>query len=76
MIRKFPARTVSKRYGVRLVYFYLAVLLCNFGVLLNLKSRIRIIANGLRALATSVLVTVNPLSPMSRSKSRASGGDF
>ncbi|MDA8143545.1 MAG: hypothetical protein M0T81_06135 [Thermoplasmatales archaeon] len=76
MIRKFPARIVSKRYSNRNMYFYLAVLLHNFGVLLHLKSRIRFIADVLRALATSVLVTVNPLSPISRSKSRASGGDF
>ena len=76
MIRKFLAKTTSKRYGTRLMYFYLAVLLYNFWVLLNLKSRIRIIADVLRIVVTSVLVTVNPFSPIFRLENRAYGGDF
>ncbi len=58
------------------MYFYLAVLLYNFWVLLNLKSRIRIIADVLRGLMTSILVMANPFSPIFRLENRASGGDF
>ena len=76
MIRKFLARTMSKRYSIRLLYFYLAVLLYNFWVLMNLKSRMRIIADVLRALAISILVTVNPFLTNLSLENRASGGDF
>ena len=76
MIRKFLARTTSKRYSIRLLYFYLAVLLYNFWVLLNLKSRMRIIADVLRALAISILVTVNPFLTNLSLENRTSGGDF
>ena len=76
MIRKFLARTTSKRYSIRLLYFYLAVLLYNFWVLLNLKSRMRIIADVLRALVTSILVTVNPFLTNLSLENRTSGGDF
>ena len=76
MIRKFLAKTTSKRYGIRLMYFYLAVLLYNFRVLLNLKSRIRIIADTLRGIIASILVMANPFSPIFRLENRAHGGDF
>ena len=76
MIRKFLARTTSNRYSIRLLYFYLAVLLYNFWVLLNLRSRMRIIVDVLRMLMTSVLVTVNPFLTNLPSENRASGGGF
>jgi hypothetical protein len=37
MVRKFLAKTTSKRYNVRLLYFYLAVVLYNLWVKLNFK---------------------------------------
>ena len=76
MVRKFLAKTTSRRYKIRLLYFYLAVLLYNFWVLLNLKSRRRIIADVLRILTTSILVTVNPFSTNLCLENKASGGDF
>ena len=35
MIRKFLARTTSKRHNIRLLYFYLAILLYNMFVAVN-----------------------------------------
>ena len=62
MIRKFLARTTSKRYSMRLLYFYLAIFLYNFWVLMNLKGRIRIVAAVIRTLTISILVTADPYS--------------
>ncbi len=76
MIRKFLARTTTKKYSVWLMYFYLAVLLYNFWVLLNLKSRMKIVADVVRLLIISILVTVNPYSTNLYLENRASGGDF
>lgn len=76
MIRKFLARTTSKRYSMRLLYFYLAFLLHNFWVLMNLKGRTRIIADVMRTLPISTLVTVNPYSTNLHLENRASEGVF
>ncbi len=76
MIRKFLARTTSKRYSMRLLYFYLAILLYNFWVLMNLKGRMRIIADVMRTLTISILVTVNPYSTNLHLENRAYEGDF
>ena len=43
---------------------------------MNLKSRIRIIADALRVLIIPILVTVNPFSTTFCSENRISGGDF
>ncbi len=76
MIRKFLAKTTSRRYTIRLLYFYLAVLLYNFWVLLNLRAHRRIIADVLKAMVTSILVTVNPFSTNLYLENKTSGGEF
>ncbi len=76
MIRKFLARTTSKRYSMRLLYFYLAIFLYNFWVLMNLKGRIRIVAAVIRTLTISILVTVNPCLSNLHLENGASEGDF
>ena len=76
MIRKFLARTTSKRYSMRLLYFYLAFLLHNFLALMNLKGRTRIIADVMRTLPISTLVTVNPYSTNLHLENRVSEDVF
>ena len=76
MIRKFLARTTSKRYSMRLLYFYLAIFLYNFWVLMNLKGRIRIVADVMRTLTISILVTANPYSTNLHLENGAYEGDF
>ena len=76
MIRKFLAKTTSKRYSTRLLYFYFAILLYNFWVLLNLRSHMRIIADVMRMLIASTLVKTNPFMANLYLENRASGGEF
>ncbi len=45
-------------------------------VLLNLKSRMKIIADVVRLLTISILMAVNPYSTNLYLENRASGGDF
>ena len=47
MVNKFLARTTSKLYGIRLLYFYLAILLYNLWVLLNYGKGEKVIAEAL-----------------------------
>jgi hypothetical protein len=56
MIGKFLARTTSKIYSIRALYFYLAILLYNLWVLLNYEGRTKIIADSLRFLIALTLV--------------------
>ena len=76
MIRKFLAKTTSRRYSARLLYFYFAILLYNLWVLLNLRSRTRIIADVLRAFVASNLVKENPFIIKLQLENKASGGEF
>ena len=76
MIRKFLAKATSRRYSMRLLYFYLAVLLYNFWVPLNLRHGSRIIADALRAFVASTLVKANPFTINFYPENKASGGDF
>ena len=81
MIRKFLAKTTSRIYTIRMLYFFLAVLLYNFWVILNIKFRMRIIADVLRIMVASVLVTVNPFATHRNAinfhlENKGSGGDF
>ncbi len=48
MMRKFLARTTSKRHNIRLLYFYLAILLYNMWVLMNIVARVKIIADNMK----------------------------
>lgn len=48
MIRKFLAKTTSKHYNVRLLYFYLAVALYNLWVKLNFNQNEPLSADILR----------------------------
>ena len=54
MINKFLARTTSKLYAVRRLYFYLAVLLYNVWVMLN-HSKGKIVADSLKLYAIVAL---------------------
>ncbi len=76
MIRKFLAKTTSRRYSTRLLYFYFAILLYNLWVLLNLMRGSRIIADVLRAFITSSLVKENPFIIKLQLGNKASGGEF
>ena len=76
MVRKFLAKTTSRRYNIRLLYFYFAILLYNLWVLLNLKNGSKIIADVLRAFVVSSLVRVNPFVINLYLENRASGGEF
>ncbi|HIH60091.1 MAG TPA: transposase [Ferroplasma sp.] len=58
MVRKFLARTTSRRLNVRLLYFYLAILLYNIWVPLNIVSRAIIIADNLRIFMVSILIKI------------------
>ena len=60
MIRKFLARTTSKRHSVRLLYFYLAILLYNMWVLMNIVVRVKMIAENLKVFIASKPIEVNP----------------
>ncbi len=48
MINKFLARTTSKLHALRILYFYLAILLYNLWVMLNYTEPSRIIADSLK----------------------------
>ena len=61
---------------MRLLYFYLAIFLYNFWVLMNLKGRIRIVADVMRTLTISILVTANPYSTNLHLENGAYEGDF
>ncbi len=76
IIRKFLAKTTSRRYSTRLLYFYFAILLYNLWVLLNLKYGSRIIADVLRTFIASNLVKTNPFIIKLQLENRISGGDF
>ena len=76
MIRKFLAKTTSRRRKIRLLYFYFAILLYNFWVLLNLMCGFRIIADALRVFIASKLVKTNPFVTNLYLGNKASGGDF
>ena len=76
MIRKFLAKTTSRRYSTRLLYFYFTIFLYNLWVMLNLRSRTRIIADVLRASITSNLVKENPFINKLQLENKASGGEF
>lgn len=76
MIRKFLAKTTSRIYRIRLLYFYFAILLYNFWVLLNLMRGNRIIADVLRAFIASNLIKTNPLATNLYLENSPSGGGF
>ena len=76
MIRKFLARTTSKRYNVRLLYFYLAIILYNIWVLVNILSRVHIIADNMRTYIASKLIRANPLYTGIVNSGSNTGGDF
>jgi len=56
MVNKFLARTTSKIYSVRKLYFYLAILLYNLWVLLNYGEGERVIADALKLLMALALI--------------------
>jgi len=56
MIRKFLAKTTSRRYRVRLLYFYLAVLLYNLWIKLNFRQEEQLSADILRLHLAMLLV--------------------
>jgi hypothetical protein len=56
MVRKFLAKTTSKIYGIRLLYFYLAILLYNLWVLLNYGEGERMVADALKLLSALSLI--------------------
>ena len=76
MIRKFLAKTTSKRHNIRLLYFYLAILLYNMWVLMNIASRVKIIADTMKTFMASTLIRTNPFVTNLTAGNRASGGDF
>ncbi|EQD59062.1 hypothetical protein B2A_04127 [mine drainage metagenome] len=76
MIRKFLAKTTSKRHNIRLLYFYLAILLYNTWVLMNIVSRVEIIADNMRVFIASKLIGTNPFVTNLVQSNRHPGGDF
>ena len=76
MIRKFLARTTSKRHSIRLLYFYLAILLYNMWVLMNIVVRVKIIAENLKVFIASKLIESNPFVTNPVRSNGHSGGDF
>jgi hypothetical protein len=56
MVRKFLAKTTSKIYSIRLLYFYLAILLYNLWVLLNHGKGERMVADVLKLLISLSLI--------------------
>jgi hypothetical protein len=61
MIRKFLAKTTSRRYRIRLLYFYLAVVLYNLWVKLNFRQEEPLSADVLRLhLAVFLVVSFLP----------------
>ena len=61
MIRKFLAKTTSRRYGIRLLYFYLAVVLYNLWVKLNFRQEEQLSADILRVhLAVFLVISFLP----------------
>ncbi|MHB1806500.1 MAG: transposase [Thermoplasmataceae archaeon] len=76
MIRKFLARTTSKRNSIWLLYFYLAILLYNMWVLMNIVVRVKIIAENLKVFIASKLIESNPFVTNPVRSNGHSGGDF
>ena len=76
MIRKFLAKTTSKRRNIRLLYFYLAILIYNIWVLLNIVSNVEIIADNMRIFIASRLVRSNPFVTNLVQSNGHSGGGF
>ena len=60
MIREFLARTTSKRHNTRPLYFYLAILLYNMRVLINIVVWVKIIAENLKVFIASKPIEANP----------------
>jgi len=56
MVNKFLAKTTSKIYSIRLLYFYLAILLYNLWVLLNYGEGERVIVEALKLLVSLSLI--------------------
>ncbi|MGQ9514977.1 MAG: hypothetical protein ACUVTL_08035 [Thermoproteota archaeon] len=56
MVRKFLAKTTSKLYNVRKLYFYLAILLYNLWVLLNYGNGGRVIVEALKLFVSLSLI--------------------
>lgn len=56
MVNKFLAKTTSKIYSIRLLYFYLAILLYNLWVLLNYGKGERVIVEALKLLVSLSLI--------------------
>ncbi|MGC8505223.1 MAG: transposase [Thermoplasmata archaeon] len=76
MIRKFLAKTTSRKHKIRLLYFYLAILIYNMWVLLNIVSRVRIIADNMRIFIASGLIRTNPFVTNLVQSNGHSGGEF
>ena len=76
MIRKFLARTTSKRHSIRLLYFYLAILLYNMWILMSIVSRVEIIADNMKVFIASKLIEANPFVTNLVQSNGHSGGDF
>ena len=76
MIRKFLAKTTSKRRNIGLSYFYLAILLYNIWVLLNIVSNVEIIADNMRIFIASRLIRSNPFVTNPVQSNGHSGGGF
>jgi hypothetical protein len=56
MVRKFLAKTTSKIYSIRLLYFYLAILFYNLWILLNYGEGERTVADALKLLFSLSLI--------------------
>lgn len=76
MIRKFLAKTTSKRRDIRLLYFYLAILIYNIWVLMNIVSRVRIMADNMGIFIASSLIRTNPFVTNLVQLNGHSGGEF
>ncbi len=76
MIRKFLAKTTSRKHKIRLLYFYLAILIYNMWVLMNIVSRVRIIAHNMGIFIASGLIRTNPFVTNLVQSNGHSGGEF
>jgi putative transposase len=56
MVNKFLAKTTSKIYGMRKLYFFLAILLYNLWILLNYGEGERVIADTLKLIMAVALI--------------------
>ncbi|ARD84851.1 putative membrane protein [Ferroplasma acidiphilum] len=56
--KKNPCKTTSRILNVRLLYFYLAILLYNVWIIMNIISRIIIIEDNLRIFMVSILIKI------------------